>query len=392
MDWFQENCGIRSLELSVEQQGAGAPAVHCFSGRTHLLIGRGMGNDLRLDDASVSKRHLYLQAVAGRIFCVDLGSRTGLGWPSGPRPLGWLEWDEPLRIGQAVVRIARPPGAEAIGAFPCEEDLTPQRPGPKLFFDVIKGAERPVRWQMNRLLALAGGASRCKVRLRDPLVSRFHCALVRGPLGASVVDLLSRGGIQVNGRSAAQARLEEGDLLQVGPFVLRTQYQSTSRRSTMLAAPAVRSITATPAPLPPALLDRDLLPPLFNEFQQMQQQMMGQFQQTLLMMAEMFSTLHKEQSALVREELEHLRRLTSELNALQAEKARQPAAVAPPALLTNGQTARKPATFAPKVECTTDAGPPAPADVHELLTRRIDALQAERQGRWQKLLQAVMGR
>ena len=129
-----------------------------------------------------------------------------------------------------------------------------------------------------------------------------------------MVDLLSRGGVQVNGRSVVQARLEEGDLLQVGPYVMRTRYKSTSRRRTMLAAPDVRAVVTAPPALPPALLNNDLLPPLFKEFQQMQQQMMGQFQQTLLMMAEMFSTLHKEQSALVREELEHLRRLTSELN------------------------------------------------------------------------------
>jgi pSer/pThr/pTyr-binding forkhead associated (FHA) protein len=392
MDWFHENCGISSLEVSVEQQGAGAPAVHSFSGRTHLLIGRDARNDLRLDDASVSSRHLYLQAVAGRIFCVDLASRTGVHWPSGPRPLGWLEWDEPLRIGQAVIRIARPLRAEGVGAFPSEEDLTVLRPGPKVFFDVIKGADQPVRWEMNRLLALVGGAARCKVRLRDARVSRFHCALVRGPLGALVVDLLSRGGTQVNGRPVAQARLEDGDLLQVGPYVLRIRYQSDSRRRTMLVAPTVRAVVPTPPALPPALRDNELLPPLFNEFQQMQQQMMGQFQQTLLMMAEMFSTLHKEQSTLVREELEHLRRLTSELNALQAEKARQPAAGTPPELLANGQAAGNPPTVtAPKVACKVEAVPTPPADIHDLLTRRIDALQAERQGRWQKLLQAVMG-
>jgi pSer/pThr/pTyr-binding forkhead associated (FHA) protein len=393
MDWFHENCGISSLNVSVEQlDAAGPPTVHCFPGRTHLLIGRDERNDLRLDDASVSKRHCYLQAVAGRIFCVDLASRTGLRWPSGPRPLGWLEWDEPLRIGETVIRIARPTRAEGVDAFPSDEDLTVLRPGPTAVFDVIKGTNTPARWQMNHLLALVGGAAQCKVRLGDARVSRFHCALVRGPLGASVVDLLSRGGTQVNGRLAAQARLADGDLLEVGPYVMRIRYQSASRRRTMLAAPAVRAIVAAPPALPPALLNNDLLPPLFNEFQQMQQQMMDQFQQTLLMMAEMFSTLHKEQSALVREELEHLRRLTSELNALQAEKTRQPAAVTPPALIANGQAAGNPPTgAAPKVERTAEAEPAPPADIHDLLTRRIDALQAERQGRWQKLLKAVMG-
>ena len=54
-----------------------------------------------------------------------------------------------------------------------------------------------------------------------------------------------------------------------------------------------------------------LLLPVVNEFNLMQQQMFDQFHQTLLIMAEMFTTLHKEQAGLVREELEHLRRLTA---------------------------------------------------------------------------------
>ncbi len=238
MDWFHENCGISSLEVSVEQKGAGAPAVHRFSGRTHLLIGRDPRSDLPLDDERVSRRHAYLQAVGGRLFCIDLGSRTGVHWPSGRRRLGWVDWGEPLRIGRTVVRVSRPRPDEGDGALPSEEDLTAARPAPKVAFEVIEGTDRPARWEMNHLLALVGGAARCKVRLRDPRVSRFHCALVRGPFGAWVVDLLSRGGTQVNGRSAAQARLEEGDLLQVGPYVLRVRYQSTSRPRTMLVAPA----------------------------------------------------------------------------------------------------------------------------------------------------------
>ena len=187
MDWFQENCGIRSLEISVEQQGAGSPTVHCFPGRTHLLIGRGKGNDLRLDDGSVSKRHLYLQAVAGRIFCIDLGSRTGVRWPCGPRLSGWLEWDEPLQVGQAVIRVARPPRTDAVGDFPSEGDLSVQRPAPKLVFDVIQGVDRTVRWQMNRLLALVGGAA----AMQDPLTRRSRVAL---PLRPDARAARSRGG------------------------------------------------------------------------------------------------------------------------------------------------------------------------------------------------------
>ena len=154
--------------------------------------------------------------------------------------------------------------------------------------------------------------------------------------------------------------------------------------------------------------------------------MFDQFHQTLFIMAEMFTTLHKEQAGLVREELEHLRELTRELNALQKEQARQPApglsltpyaagqaeAVAAEELRpqategaatmemdgarANESTTEGPAEPAPEQPKEAAQTPPpgvaAPPDVHDWLTRRIDALQAERQGRWQKLLQIVMGR
>ena len=66
-------------------------------------------------------------------------------------------------------------------------------------------------WRMSQLLALMGKASRCKVRLFDPLVSRLHCTLVRTRGGLWVVDLLSRGGITINGLPV-QRRTRPGQL------------------------------------------------------------------------------------------------------------------------------------------------------------------------------------
>jgi hypothetical protein len=37
-------------------------------------------------------------------------------------------------------------------------------------------------------------------------------------------------------------------------------------------------------------------------------------------------------------------------------------------------------------------GPPAAANIHVWLSERIAALNAERQGRWQKLLNLMMGK
>ncbi len=106
----------------------------------------------------------------------------------------------------------------------------------------------------------------------------------------------------------------------------------------------------------------------------MQQQMFDQFHQTLLIVAEMFTTLHKEQAGLVREELEQLRQLTRELNALQTEQARQSAqglsltpraadpVVAVPAEERRPQATEGPAEQAPEQpkEAAQTRRPPSP--------------------------------
>jgi pSer/pThr/pTyr-binding forkhead associated (FHA) protein len=428
MDSFLENCGVRLLEVSVEREGAGPPTVQRFSDRPYFLLGRHPRNDVRLNDDLVSNRHAYLQAVGGRVFCADLGSRTGVHWPSGRRPFGWVDWEEPLRIGKSVLRVSRPKEEAGCATFPSEGDLSAPPAAMRAVFEVSKMSGL-VTWKMNRLLALVGAAGECKVRLRDARVSRFHCGLVRGPLGVWVVDLMSRAGTQINGRTVSWGRLEDGDQLQVGPYSLRCLYApSNGMQVTRLPAPATRASQAlwagSPSYGPPAALDQSLMLPLMTEFNHMQQQMLDQFQQTMLMMAEMFTTLHKEQAGLVREELQHLRKLTSELNALQAEQARQALPTQPQPLVVHSgsvaaapsvererprepevhENAAEPQTNSrgtapapdgmpeePKKAAEKPAAATVPTDVHDWLSRRIGELQTERQGRWQKLMRMVMG-
>src|SRR5207245_1978028 len=69
-------------------------------------------------------------------------------------------------------------------------------------------------------------------------------------------------------------------------------------------------------------------------FGQMQQQMFDQFQQAMVMMVQMFRSLHRDQMQLVREELDRLHELTAELQSLQADLAKNPPqelATSPPA-------------------------------------------------------------
>ena len=50
-------------------------------------------------------RHACLQAIAGRVFCVDLGSRACVHWDTGPRPHGWLHPGDMATLTGGMVRI-----------------------------------------------------------------------------------------------------------------------------------------------------------------------------------------------------------------------------------------------------------------------------------------------
>jgi pSer/pThr/pTyr-binding forkhead associated (FHA) protein len=391
VEQFLQNCELSSLEVRVEQPGA-PPGSRRFV-RPFLLIGSDPRNDIRLEGDEVSRRHAYLQGVGGRVYCVDLGSRTGVHWAGGPRASGWVAWDEPLRIGPNVIQIARPQQTALVlkgeaGALPAPVAAV---------FEVDHGTT-PVRWRMHELVTLVGGAAACKVRLRHTDVSQFHCGLVRGPLGVWVVDLLSREATRVNGQPVPWTRLAEGDRVQVGPFELRLLENGPP--------PAERAILPPPRAAVP-VPEQSLLLPVVNEFNRMQQQMLDQFHQTMLMMAEMFTTLHREQSALVREELEHVRQLTRQLHTLQAERARQTAE--PPAdlataqadssarLLTaadapaSGKAANGAGAIPPSPEPSRKAGKTVSPNVHNWLSERIEQLQEERYSRWQRILQFITG-
>src|SRR3954451_8426447 len=96
---FLQGCDAGApLELEVARKGQAIPE-RCIFEHPFALVGRDERSTLFLDDKQVSRRHAYLQIIAGRVFCVDLGSRTGVHWQDGPRPTGWLDPGQSLRMG-----------------------------------------------------------------------------------------------------------------------------------------------------------------------------------------------------------------------------------------------------------------------------------------------------
>jgi pSer/pThr/pTyr-binding forkhead associated (FHA) protein len=474
MDLFLKACGapgpLHLAVASVETQ----VTTHQVLNQPFVLIGREAQLDLPLNHRLVSRRHAYLQVIDGRIFCVDLQSHAGTFWSYLPARYGWLSPDQGIRIGPYQIRLweggfedpdraALPPGdVSPLASQPFSRD-----PLPGVSLEFGKGTAQPALWRMNRPLVLLGRSPQCKVQLISSSVSRFHCSLLRTPLGIWVTDLLSRQGITVNGARVRFARLDDGDQLQVGRFLIRVWYHAPPNpsrspeavvraeqpagdsRNVVAGSDSVSQLVIPCRPLaqaaaapPDTALDSPLaslqhirqvlsgespdkaaqvealLMPLVNQFNWMQQHMFDQFHQTMLMLVQMFSTLHRDQMKLVREELLQVQQLTRELHDLQDKLARhqqaaaapvKPAAAPAKAVRPHGVARREPAPAydkngMPPAERPPRTEPPAPAgassgdpiqsseDVHAWLCQRIDAIHQERQSRWEQILNFVLGK
>jgi pSer/pThr/pTyr-binding forkhead associated (FHA) protein len=387
MDRFLEACGaVEPLRLEVGgvRQGRRRRVL----GRSFVVLGRTPMADIRLRHGQISLRHVYLQLVQGRLACFDLSGRAGVQWDDGrPARSGWLDLGRTIRVGPFEVRQA-PREGSARAVQPTLPDLPSplnvrwEGSGPDVVLEFPDEATGPARWRMTRSITLVGRAPGCRVRLPDQSVSWYHCSLVRTPDGVWVVDLLSRGGLTVNGFPVRYGRLEDGDLLQVGGFRIVPRYEtqagwrspadqargSSAASVPMLGMseipasafppPAVPSLVprlslGTPvpveAPLSPELVElltsaaggspNPALVMLIDQFGRMQQQMLEQFHQSMMLFLQHIGDRHQDQMRQVREEVSRLRELSDELGLLQERLQLAVPGAAPAAPLPSARAA-----------------------------------------------------
>jgi pSer/pThr/pTyr-binding forkhead associated (FHA) protein len=468
MDEFLKACGTRSpLRLIVENRGLAAS--RWSAPQPFALVGRGPAVDLRLDHPRVDEHHAYLQVIEGSVFWVDLGSQTGTRWENGPARAGWLDDPHGIGIGPYVIHLA-PGDRDASGVLArggVRPDPFSSHPRgsddlPRVVLEFRRDSAKPIRWRMRHILTLVGSSPQCKVRLSAPGVSPFHLSLLRTPTGLWMVNLLGLGGVTVNGSSVRASRLEDGDELRIGDIQICVSFQSTfgangeirptadAGRSptSLLAHPAMRSralaMSRPRAVLkhldsePPGILlehgqregelSASLLALVLDQFGEMQQQFLNQFQQTSLIMFRALGNLHRDQMEEIREKLDSLQRLGEDLRALHvhAEAAAAysnghlpPAGAQPdpqqfmPAAAPSGNghfnghghpsveaMFREP--LAPvengteqlreKLRSLVDQPNMPSLNVHEWLIGRIAALEDEQRSRWQKIVDLVKGR
>jgi pSer/pThr/pTyr-binding forkhead associated (FHA) protein len=236
---FLNACGIKdSIRLVVEGPEANGGESRRFP-QPFVVIGRDPRADMLLDDPQISRRHVYIQAVVGRLFWVDLESRTGIRTEAGPQKSGWLTGDGSLGIGPYAVRrravAADPAGEPAPDERPWDPPLAAmaygREPLPEVVLEFLNGPSKSTLWPMHRVMSMLGSAKSCKFRLTDRSVSAIHASLLRTPTGLWVVDLRGGHSISVNGVPMRCSELVDGDVLSIGRYQIRMRCRYRGRNS-----------------------------------------------------------------------------------------------------------------------------------------------------------------
>ncbi len=427
LDLFLAACGSdEPLRLGVAQRDTMELATHAFA-KPFVVIGRAADADLVLDHWQVSRRHAYLQLIEGRYYCVDLGSRTGTHGGDVAKRSGWIENGRTIQIGPYAVRPEPP----------TSRDFHRRHP-PSVTWELPGQAIGQSTWKMDRYMAMIGRSPACKIRILEADVSKFHCSVVLTPHGLWAIDLLGENGVFLNDRKIRCARIDEGDELRIGSHVLRPHYDQpplplpTIRPEQTGSDSSIEILTThvlptasfgsamapnvnLPARLPmPQIMTGEQLGTmlekagggaidpsvnlLVHQFGMMQQNMLDQFHNTMMMMFEGFAALHREQAASIREEFEHVRKLSDEIESLRTETAK-----------LARESAARPLTTRPPQGQGVSSAPPPPAnghanprpfiprpqpartdaeesDIHAQLCAKLSSIETERQNRWQKIL------
>lgn len=373
---FAEACGQRApLRIRVFNSRSG-DIRDLEINRPYTIVGSSPESGIRLDDPEISRVHVYLQVIEGRLACIDLDSRTGLHFGKSSRPRGWLAAGESIHLGpfmltllEAVGTGSEPATAVKFSAWDSPGGATVPYVLSFLNAHSRSGQKRICR--VVRRITLAGWSDVCNLRLQHHSVERVQCGFVAVGRDLWVVDLQSETGVEVNEQLIECRRLEVKDRVRLGKFHLavsptsqgagwaeedsaqvdlsdferdddvgppgnRTSSTRLSRagrgggeirkNSGLIPASGLRPANeaSPPAPVPATPNGGTTGDPgtlaLMQHFQAMQQQFMDHTQQMMTMVVQAFSAAHSRQLDVIRDELQRVHELNRELQELQARR------------------------------------------------------------------------
>ncbi len=223
------------IELVIRREGEAERKLKLADGA--FGIGRQEGNEIRLDDKEVSRKHARLLVDGELVVVEDLGSGNGTfvdgtQVTNGVVALGAVIEILPFTMLLQRADTVEQPGAELVG---------------------VDGPDAGKRFPLRGTSASIGRGADQDVHLDDKGASRAHARLVRRGTTWSLVDNDSANGVFLNDEQVSDAALRHGDLVALGNSVLR--FELTGGASAPAPAPApkpkpVAVAVSVPAPTP----------------------------------------------------------------------------------------------------------------------------------------------
>lgn len=347
MDAFLQACGVQTaLELEVNASGKVRSTRYCLR-QPFAIIGRHPASDVYLDSDGVRPRHIYFQAIEGRIACINVSQTGSLQADDTPiEPFCWLKDNDSVYFGTRSIKLIHD-DKEVVQR---SDIIDPMAPGsawdifaPRITLEITyQGSQETKIWLVDRLLTLIGRTPRCAIQLHDEVISNVHCSLVLTTAGLWVVDLLGRGGLIINEQPVRVALLGPDDDLRVGPFQIQlheappeyhfTQEEKEFHPITPAAEFDVPSASETESqhevrryhtPWPDDISNAEVLEELMEKLQEMQGPMFLEHQHVITRMIERFDKLQPDEQAVVKTELDRLRQLNDEVVTMEQSEEPQ---------------------------------------------------------------------
>ena len=225
--------------------------------RPFALIGQIPGAEIPVDGPDVDGRHALLLLDRRGIFGVDLLTKAGTRFAGAACGSSWLGAGDILEVAgrRGELLQLRVDGTAIDPPLSADDPLADADPS-ELAGLTLEPLDSPgPPWMLGSALAFVGRGEACAIRIENASASRTHCALLRGPSTAFVIDLLGRrtllGGRPVEGASA----LRDGDVLSIGQarFGIRVERPSSISRTTY--DPKTGTIEPGPPVVPSRLAD-----------------------------------------------------------------------------------------------------------------------------------------
>jgi pSer/pThr/pTyr-binding forkhead associated (FHA) protein len=220
-----------SLRLLILPPEGRERAVDIDDGVGEIRLGRRPDLEVELPFAMLSALHARIVGRDGRWSVEDLGSHNGTFVdgerlePRRPRP---IEPGARIGLGDVVVVFDGPraaaPDAAGTGTIARRlvSDLFAAAPGtPAPTLEQLAGGARLALRALDRAFVV-GRAPDCDLPLATDQVSREHASFTRRADGVFVRDLGSKNGVRLGGvRVDGEARVRDGDVVELGPITLR---------------------------------------------------------------------------------------------------------------------------------------------------------------------------